>query len=229
MEISVEHLAGIIFGFCRSFCFQNVRSLTFTELHSMYAHRFWKEIIFVGVPLSFEKSARFCAPPCGRHHRFSAPKLFPAFETQSCLVMHDAAPSVSEQRDSLNISDDGGESPDENGKRKQRRCAIKTVSKWLRRKDSHRWCNAFSSVQVPNHIQCLSTGRARKSLRTYALSRRFHKVWTRARLCGGYRRDGRECTVVNGSTSGDGASRHLGRWLSMREQRKSICVVEFCH
>ncbi|WKY14250.1 hypothetical protein Q1695_000079 [Nippostrongylus brasiliensis] len=36
-------------------------------------------------------------------------------------VMHDAAPSVSEQRDSLNISDDGGESPDENGKRKQRR------------------------------------------------------------------------------------------------------------
>ncbi|VDM51629.1 unnamed protein product [Angiostrongylus costaricensis] len=35
--------------------------------------------------------------------------------------MLDAAPSVSEQRDSLNISDDGGESPDENGKRKQRR------------------------------------------------------------------------------------------------------------
>ncbi|VDK55188.1 unnamed protein product [Cylicostephanus goldi] len=40
---------------------------------------------------------------------------------RKCLVMHDAAPSVSEQRDSLNISDDGGESPDENGKRKQRR------------------------------------------------------------------------------------------------------------
>lgn len=36
-------------------------------------------------------------------------------------VVLDAAPSVSEQRDSLNISDDGGESPDENGKRKQRR------------------------------------------------------------------------------------------------------------
>ncbi|KAJ1356155.1 hypothetical protein KIN20_013820 [Parelaphostrongylus tenuis] len=34
--------------------------------------------------------------------------------------MLDAALSVSEQRDSLDISDDGGESPDESGKRKQR-------------------------------------------------------------------------------------------------------------
>ncbi|KJH41217.1 homeobox domain protein [Dictyocaulus viviparus] len=42
-------------------------------------------------------------------------------QRQEKPVMLDAAPSVSEQRDSLNISDDGIESPDENGKRKQRR------------------------------------------------------------------------------------------------------------